>query len=530
MAELSSQTEVVRENSRALPTVSSPKLESTSKIWIGCVAVFAVGVVVMLLCRPFAQAEGGDDAIWDYVAQCIVRGQIPYRDVIEIKTPGSAYLSALAIIVGKTAGLQDIVSVRVLCVLLVGILCAVIFLTANAYFRSTIAGFTAVLIILMWPNLSVLMIAGTRPKLPMIIFGLLSLLLIAADKPFWAGFCSILSCLCWQPGLMFTATAVLMFSRYLTSWRDLRALKVFIGASVPLSLVLIYFYVAGALADFWTWTVAYNYRVYRPETSAAPDVSLNQLWHLIDQVTGADTVWVKLGVAGFLLFAGERIWMTLKNRRLTVSPDLFKDALAILPLAYLGFKAINYPGIDDLIPLFPFIGLFAGFLFSEATRLIGELKPVSNNHLLASFVRSISVIPLVLLIILTCRHCINYRVEGNTLQEQQTKVKPLADLLEPDDKIYVHGTLELLVLLNRSNINPYILLDRGKDRYIAERTQGGFDALIDQMRAQRPKVIAISRVQNVSHRDEMLAWAAEDYDRFPLEFAHNSVYVRKPGK
>ena len=527
MASSSSCSEPAQEIPEVRRAVSPAGLQLTSRIWIGCFATFTAGVIAMLMCGPFTQAEGGDDAIWDYVAQSIVRGEIPYRDVIEIKTPGSAYLSALAIAIGKPAGLEDIVAVRVLCILLVGILCAVTFLTAHAYFRSSIAGLTAVLILPMWPNFSVLLIAGTRPKVAMIIFGLLNLLLIAADKPFWAGFFAMLSCLCWQPGLMFAAAAVLMFSRYLTSWRDFRALRVLIGTSVPLALVLIYFYSAGALSDFWIWTVAYNYQVYRPETSAPPAVSLNQLWYLIDQVTGANTVWVKLGVAGFLLFAGERIWVRWKSRR---SPDLFKEALVILPLAYMGFRTINYPGIDDLIPLFPLIALFTGFFFSEVSRFIGELKPIGNNRLLSRLVRRIPVIPVIALIILTCRHCIDYRVDGITLLEQQTRVQAVADLLEPDDKIYVHGTLELLVLLNRPNMNSYIFLDRGKDRYIAERMAGGFGALVDRMRTLRPKVIAISRIQNVAHRDELLAWAAEDYEKFPLEFAHNSVYIRKPGR
>jgi hypothetical protein len=40
------------------------------------------------------------------------------------------------------------------------------------------------------------------------------------------------------------------------------------------------------------------------------------------------------------------------------------------------------------------------------------------------------------------------------------------------------------------------------------------------------KVVAISQTQNVMHRNELLSWLAEQYDRFPIEPAHNSVYVR----
>lgn len=482
----------------------------------------------MLMYQPFAQAEGGDDAIWDYVAQCIVRGQVPYRDVIEIKTPASAYLSALAMAAGKTAGLQDILSVRVLYILLVGILCAVTLVTAHVYFRSLAAGVIAVLILLTWPGLTVMMVAGTRPKVPMIIFGMLTMVLIAAEKPFWAGVCSMLSCLCWQPGLLFTATSVLVFSRYLTSWRDLRALKVVIGAAVPLGLVLTYFYAAGALSDFWSWTVAYNYQVYMPEGRETAAVSLTRLWRLIDEITGGDTVWVKLSAAGLLTYGGERIWASLKGARTAAAPHLFKDALIIVPLLYLAFRVINYPGTDDLIPLFPFIGLFAGYLFTAASRVITGVRFVRRNENVSRLAQLIPVLAVSVLAVLAVMHGANYRITtGSTLQDQQRMVQDVADLLEPDDKIYVHGTLEILVLMNKANLNPYILLDRGKDNYIADRIAGGFGAIIDEMKAQSPKVIAISRIQKVSHRDELLTWATEEYERLEVGFAHNSVYVRK---
>src|SRR5437764_12285222 len=146
-------------------------------------AAFVIGVGVILMHHPGRFAERGDLAIWDYVAQSILRGQVPYRDVVEIKTPASAYLSALAMAVGRAAGLQDVAAVRVLQVLLVGLLAAVTYLVAESYLRNRLAAIIAFLVMLL-PNHLVVMIAGTQPKLPMILFGMLTLLLIARDKPF----------------------------------------------------------------------------------------------------------------------------------------------------------------------------------------------------------------------------------------------------------------------------------------------------------------------------------------------------------
>ena len=527
MTGASSQTSVETINASAPSQPSTPQPQAKTRLRIACVAAFIIGAAAMLMYRPFSQAVGGDDAIWDYVAQCVVRGQVPYRDVIEIKTPGSAYLSALAIVIGKAVGVQDILSVRAVFVLLVGILCSVIMLTAYAYLRSLTAGALGSLFMLTWPAMPEMMISGTRPKVPMIIFGLLTLVLIAADKPFWAGVCSMLSCLCWQPGLLFCAAAFLAFSRYLTTWRDMRALKVLAGAAVPLGLLLIFFGAFGALGDLWAWTVEYNYLVYMPEGNETAGAALSRLWYWIDQVTAGETVWVKLGIAGFLFFLAERIVERVKTRTFVTTPDLFKDVVILVPLLYLVFKTINYPGTDDLIPLFPFIGLFAGYLFVGAMRRLSALKSLGRNEIADRMLRWAPVLPVLVLAGLAVSHGVNYGVPRPTLQDQQQMLAAVSALLEPDDKIYVHGTLELLVLMNKQNMNRYIFLDRGKDEYIAERTPGGFASIIDKMEAESPKVIAISRTQNVTYREALFRWAAEHYDRFPLDFAHNSVWVRK---
>src|SRR5215510_3587215 len=214
-----------------------------------------IGSGVMLLYSPLRHMESGDSAGYDYMAQSILRGQVPYRDAIDSKGPGSLYLSALVMLLGRAFGIQDIIAVRLFYVVLAGVLCALTYLVALAYLRSHLAAMIAFAIPLVSEQFAEMIVEGTRPKIPMIIFGMLTLLLIAKDKPFWAGVCSMLSCLCWQPGLAFTGVALLIFSRYFTSWRDSRALKVLVGAAIPLAGVVLYFSAVGALGDLWTWTV-----------------------------------------------------------------------------------------------------------------------------------------------------------------------------------------------------------------------------------------------------------------------------------
>ena len=85
-------------------------------------AAFLIGAAVVLADRPFTHGETGDSSIFDYIAQSIIRGQVPYRDVIDPKGPGSTYLSAAAMAAGRSVGLRDIIAVRWLHVLMMGLL------------------------------------------------------------------------------------------------------------------------------------------------------------------------------------------------------------------------------------------------------------------------------------------------------------------------------------------------------------------------------------------------------------------------
>ena len=529
----------------SLGSSSTIRFEETSpKRWPGSVAswlarkkeailiglvVFLIGAGVMVMYSPEQHMEVADSAVYDYMSQCIVRGQVPYRDVIDSKGPGSLYLSALVMIVGKAIGFQDIIAVRLFYVLLAGALCASTYLVAEIYLRCRIAAIIASLLPLVSGQFAEMMVEGTRPKVPMILFGMLTLLFVAKEKPFLAGFCSMLSCLCWQPGLAFTGAAVLIFSRYLTSWRDLRALRVLAGAAVPLAMVIGYFYLAGALSDLWMWTVHYNYTVYLPEANVPPKVALTQVWRLAKLAMGTNIIWVKLSLAGLTIYAIERLWTRFKERKIVGVSHLFRDAILIPPLVHFAFCIVNWQGEEALIPFFPFIGIFAGYFVVAIARTIVKIPLIKRNAIVVRATGLALAVPVVLILVSIVHHARAYRIEpGRTLQDEQASFKRLSDILGPNDKVYVHGTVELLVLLNIPNLNPYIFLPYGKDEYIGSKRPGGFKAILDEMEEQRPKVIALSRLRTVTHRDDLVEWAEAHYVSLPLEFGHNSVYVRKP--
>src|SRR5262249_29151989 len=344
--------------------------------------------------------------------------------------------------------------------------------------------------------------------------------------PFLAGFCSMLSCLFWQPGLMFAGIAFLIFSRYLTSWRDLKAFKVVAGTLVPLGAVLVYFYWRGALADLWSWAFTYDYRVFMP-AGLRPG---GRAWQDIitvfrERVFYEDFILVEIALAGLILFGYERVRQKLPGRAALKSDDLWRDALLMPPLIYLGFCLINFQSAPDTIPFFPFIGLFGAWFFVECSRLIASQDWLREKSRTARLIRSIPIIACVLILFIALRHAAAYRIEARTLADQHEEARLIAIHLSQSDKIYVHGPAEVLVFLNRPNLNPYIEFNSGSDDYVAARRPGGFASIVNDMESARPKIVVMGRLQNVRHRAELEAWVNEHYVKLELPWLNNA-YIR----
>ena len=106
--------------------------------------VLIAGGLVYSQAQFWNQPSGGDRANWDYFAQVIARGGVPYRDVVNIKSPLSAYIGAAAILVSKPLGLSDVLAIRLTFFVLAVLTLGFTFLVALDYFKSIrIALFTA---------------------------------------------------------------------------------------------------------------------------------------------------------------------------------------------------------------------------------------------------------------------------------------------------------------------------------------------------------------------------------------------------
>ena len=475
-------------------------------------ALFLITIIVAAISflpyQFWKQPSIGDRANWDYFAQVIARGGVPYRDVVNIKSPLSAYIGAAAIIVAHPFGLRDIFAIRVVYLLLAALTVGFTFLVANDYFNSRRLAVLAAAIMMAFNLFGDANSGGVQPKTPMILFGLISLWAIQKDKPFLAGLVGMLSALSWQPGLLFVGVAVLAFSRYLTGWRDMKAIKAVAGAAVPLTVLLVYFWLEGALSDAYWWNIDYNLTVDAPRGLRTVPEILDRFTRLLKGPLRSEAVYFLLSVLGFAIACGREM---KQGRRLIENAP--SHAVIIAPVVYFGFCMINLQGAADVIPLLPFVAIFGALGIVCVLDWAGDLSLRAKPRPTRTAIEAWSYASvLALILILSVGDAFLVRVGFPTLKDQDEEVAEITSHLQPGDAIYAHGRSEILVLSGLTNADKHYFLDRGKDVYLDRVEPGGFAGWLERLKAKQPKVVAIERTKFVERKDDFDDWLRADYE------------------
>ncbi|HLF83711.1 MAG TPA: DolP-mannose mannosyltransferase [Blastocatellia bacterium] len=489
--------------------------------------VLVAGGLVYSQTQFWNQPSGGDHANWDYFAQVIARGGVPYRDVVNIKSPLSAYIGAAAILVGRPFGLGDVLAIRITFLALALLTLGFTFLVALDYFKSIrIALFTAT-VMLTFDAFARFNGGGIQPKTAMLLFGLVTLWAIDKDRPLTAGVFGMLSALTWQPGLLFVGAAGLAFSRYLTSWRDRKALKMLAGAVIPLGILLAYFWVSGALESFYLWNIHFNATVYAPHESRSLENFFTHLSELLNGRYHNSRDYSYVALAGLCLAISQEFRNAIKHGGRYLLERASTHVVIIAPLVYFGFCMIDIQNGPDLIPLIPFVAIFAAvaieFVVEQTANFFSRAR--KNGAAIEGWA-SVAIVGF----ILYRNVCGAYPFERGfpTLKDQDPAVEEITSHLEPGDKMFVYGRTEILVLSGLTSISKYFLLDRGKARYLDQVEPGGFDGWIERLKAEHPKIVVLGRLGAGDARKPLEDWVAAEYElRINRVFAY---YIRKDSR
>ena len=485
-------------------------------------------VAIIILCQfQFWKLPAkGDRANWGYFAQVIARGGVPYRDVVNIKSPLSAYIGAAAIIAARPFGVREIYATRATFVLLAALTVAFTFLVASLYFDSSRAGLLSALILMSVYQFARLNSDGIQPKTPMILFGLMSLWAVVKDRPLLAGLFGMLSALSWQPGLLFVGAAGLAFSKYLTSWRDMKVVRLICGAAIPLLIFLSYLWAAGALKDFYTWCIHFPFSVYAPRDKQTLQMFLDRLALVLDKSYQEDRLYFYLAGVGVLAVIVREVALAIKQGRAWLLNRAPRHQVVVASMVYLIFCRIDMQGEQDLIPLLPFVAIFASVLLVWSLDLTMSLLARAYSKLSNVIIERIAFAALLLVVFfLSAADAFTFKPPKKTLKAQEADVAEIMSHLGPGDQIFVHGRTEMLVLSGLTNSRKYTNLDHGKDNYLDEVEPGGFDGWFGQLKADRPKVVMISRIDNVDRKKDLLKWVKQDYERIKRRVF--TYYLRK---
>ena len=475
----------------------------------------------------FNQPIRGDRANWEYMAQLISRGGVPYRDAVNIKTPLSAYIGALAIEIGQLFGARDIYSVRISSVV-TGLLCVVFtYLVTLAWFSSIRSAVLAAAMLASVNSFAVANSAGIQPKTPVILFGLISLWAVKKGWPFASGFAGMLAALCWQPGLLFVGAAGLAFSRYLIEWKNRNVLRLIIGAVVPLLFTILYFWLNGALRDFYNWTFDFNLHVYGPREYKSSIHFLRYLRSMLSGEYRPERFYCLLAAAGAIWFVLEQVrGIRRAGIKQAIKENSLDHAILIAPLVYFAFCFVDVQGAADFFPFLPFIAIFFGYVvvqsIEKAQEFLSQRLPLLNGRWFPAF--SLALV-LVVIFVFSLRDSFSYRRPRSPLAQQQQEVTTILSHLDPEDQIFAHGPTEVLVLSGINNASKYFFLDRGKDLYLDRVEPGGFDGWFSRLKSSRPKVVLLSRTAKVEKADEFYDWVGTEYTEQKL--AELTYYLRK---
>jgi hypothetical protein len=453
----------------------------------------------------------GDQANWDYIAQVITRGGVPYRDVVNIKSPLSAYIGAAAIVIARPFGIRDWLALRITFILLAALTVAFVFLITLDYFGSRRVALLAATIMIAFSPLARLNGAGTQPKTPMILFGLVTLWAIIKNRPFTAGVFGMLSALSWQPGLLFVGVAGLAFTRYLTSWRDMKAVRLIAGAAIPLAVCLSYFWAVGALNDFYLWNIDFNATVYGPREVRTFARFYHRIGKMLSRTYHNERFYFYIAAPGLLVAMWQEVRRAKQSGFRSLLDAAPRHAVMIAPIVYFLFCTIDSQGGADLIPILPFVAIFAAlaiaYSIKGAARLLARKRPLLNR---ASFEAWGSAVAAAVIIGVAVGNAILTK-RDQSLHAEQADVAHIVSHLEPGDKIYVHGQAEILVLSGLTNASKYYLLDRAKDEYLDSILDGGFAGWLEALKAERPKIVVLSRMKTMFYKNEFIDWVRQDY-------------------
>ncbi len=498
--------------------------------------VFVLAIVVFKQ-YGFAGELRHDHAIFLYSGQQMAEGIPPYVSIFDNKGPLAPMLAGLGVEISSLLGWSDILTVRMAFSLVGCFAVASVYLLGSSFFRSQRVGFFAALSLLGFFGFVHLATSiGPEPKVPVVLFEALSLILMSRRQWFWAGLCGSLSMLFWQPTAVLPLVTLLLAVVQSPERRAVALVRAAVGIGLPLGVVSAYFHYHGAFYEMLDGFVLFNF-LY---SVRGPSLLEDPLSHFLRPIGIAFTAYrvmflpIFIGFTMIVYACYSRVVSWSSYREL-----LFKDTFAPIALTFPAFillSLLDFQGPADFFVLLPYAAIGFGAFLDLAIRGTDASERTLPPLREGVEVRGLLTVGISILLLglatINGSATINPELAKSRARYAQQKqaAQQIEDRFGRDAKLMSLGAPYTLVLLHRTNPTPYGFIKAGIDRRIQSRTPGGFAGWIRESEAYDPDVIVFNGGQlqalRENHEETLMDWLNSNYREDQI--GPWKIYVKPP--
>ncbi|UCG02642.1 MAG: DolP-mannose mannosyltransferase [Candidatus Heimdallarchaeota archaeon] len=504
------------------------------------IGIFLISLIVYLSYGMKANLRK-DNSIIIYAGQQMANGVPYYVSIFDIKSPLAYILAGVGVIIARLIGWNDIITVRLLFLLVSCVTVVSIYFLIKYLFDSSEVGVLSALLFLCFFGFSYYSAFGPRAKILMLLFEILSIWATARRKWFWGAFIGSIAFLTWQPMLIFPVlTICLAFIQSTQKERIVALLTSMTGFLIPLVITSLYFlsYSYNAFESFLYGTLLF-YLLYAdrdPTDSFLKGIRKNLENPFFAIIEGFSAM-MFLIILGFVMII--LLFFLVRSKYPSFKEMIREDPFIVIfgsLLVLVVFAFIDFQRFPDFLMFLPYISIGCAKFFENLLPYfktcienhhqdIYGLKRLNSDHLYTIMILGLAI-SMVFSAELMAYHERDFYDDRytSTLAYQQEQAAEILNIFGENISILCLGNPELFVILNRTNPSRFLFIFMGLDNYIHAVTPGGFEGWIQEIEEINPDLIAYGSTRITHHTRKLFNWIEINYT--PTKIGPWLLFVR----
>lgn len=437
--------------------------------------VFAVGAVALVTyaLHGFSGMLTRDLAVYSYAGQQVAEGVPPYLGILNRAGPLAHAIPAIGVGIARVGGFDDVVTMRVLFLVIATVCTSVMYLLGRDLFASRTTGLVTAATFLTFSGFIEYASNGPREKTPMTLFVVAALWAVTRRRWFTAGVFVSLATLCLQIAFFTSFSAAVAGALLLAKGERVQALaRVALGGAVPVAVCTVWFALAGSLRESVEAFLLINVRFTTPDPVLP---RLDDAWRDV-QVAYGLSVWLLFG--GLVALALRAVAVGLRRSRRTDSSLPVLAAFTVGAVVGLAWNVREYDDWPDLFPMLPLAAVGVGGLFSLATRRLPARTATAVAVVLSVAATAVAVHDSV-------------STRQDRLEIQRASVKSVLAQAPADATITSVEAPQVLVLTKRRNPTRYQMFSSGLQDYMEDVWPGGLEGFREEIVEGRPDLVVV---------------------------------------